>query len=61
MSVTQPSSGEGPNPRDDLKVVIHKKLGDQHEAIEVLAGLNMEIPSDDARQILDILDQEEPL
>ena len=61
MSITQSSGNEGPNPRDDPEAVIHEELGDHREAIEALAGLDMGILSDDARQILEILDQEEPL
>ena len=60
MSVTQSNSDDGPNPRDDPEAVIHEELGDHREAIEALAGLDMDVLSDDARQILDILDQEEP-
>ena len=60
MSVTQPSGDDGPNPRDDPEAVIHEELGDHREAIEALAGLDMGVLSDDARQILEILDQEEP-
>ena len=60
MSVTQSRSDDGPNPRDDPEAVIHEELGDHREVIEALAGLDMGILSDDARQILEILDQEEP-
>jgi hypothetical protein len=60
MSVTQPRGDDGPNPRDDPEAVIHEELGDHREAIEALAGLDMGILSDDARHILEILDQEEP-
>ena len=60
MSVTQSSGDDRPNPRDDPKAVINEELGDHREAIEALAGLDMGILSDDARQILEILDQEEP-
>jgi hypothetical protein len=60
MSVTQPRGDDGPNPRDDPEAVIQEELGDHREAIEALAGLDMGILSDDARQILQILDQEEP-
>jgi hypothetical protein len=59
MRVTQPSGDDGPNPREDPVAVIHEELGDHREAIEALARLDMGILSDDARQILEILDQEE--
>ena len=60
MSVTQSRSDDGRNLRDDPEAVIHEELGDHREAIEALAGLDMGVLSDDARQILDILDQEDP-
>jgi hypothetical protein len=60
MSITQSSGDEEPNHRDDPEAVIHEELGDHREAIEALAGLDMGILSDDARHILEILDQEEP-
>ena len=60
MSVTQPSGDEGPNPREDPEAVIHEELGDHSEVMEALEGGDRGMREEDARQILQILDQEEP-
>lgn len=60
MSITNDDSQDTPDPRDDPEAVIKQELGDHRNAIEALAEMDLGVLSEDARQALEILDQEGP-
>lgn len=48
---------DSPPSREDPETVIQEELGEHREAIEALAELDLGVLSEDAQQILQILDQ----
>jgi len=49
-----------PHPREDPEAVIREELGEHREVLEVLADMDLDELSEDARKALEILDETEP-
>lgn len=59
MSITNDDSTDTPDPRDDPEAVIREAFSGHREEVERLAAMDMGVLSEDAQQILEVLDQEE--